>query len=290
MTTSVAVALVTRNAAPWVDGLAASIQAQTQAPGAIVIVDDHSTDDTRARIREAFGSTAEVIPSLSTASRRIDRIADNFSQAVRACSGFDVVILGDHDDVWLPDRIAHQAGCLGALPPTALMIASDGVLVDERGDPLGGTLRTNFRLPGTLGDDPRTILRLALTHLVATGGASAIRPSEYPSLAVPPGWLHDRWWSLVAAARGGLMIDDQPVIHYRVHRGQEAGLDRASHGSGPRGKLLRVGPLTAARKLHDFRRFLVPLADGDALADELRLLALAKTMGFLPAGDRARWA
>lgn len=284
MSETVAVALVTRNAAPWIDPLLESIRSQTRAPDAIVVVDDHSTDDTVARMRSALGPVVTVQPSLSAATRRIDRIAENFTQAVRACASHEVVILGDHDDVWLSDRIAHQATrLLTTSDRGTLMIASDGLLVDERDEPIGGTLRTNFPIPDHAADDPRATLRLALTHLVATGGASAIRPAAFPCLEVPPGWLHDRWWSLVAAARGGLLIDDTLVIDYRVHPGQEAGLDRASHGARAREKLLRVGPLTGARKLLDIRRDLRPQASNVELARELGLLPLARILGFLPA-------
>lgn len=162
------------------------------------------------------------------------------------------------------------------------MIASDGRLVTESGTPLGGSLRTNFPLPPFDDTNDIDILRLTLTHLVATGGSSAIRPSAFPELAVPPGWLHDRWWSLVAAVRGGLVIDPREVIDYRVHATQQAGLTRASHGQGARGKLSIVGPLTGARKLADVRRLLMPQAASESLARELRLLTLGRTMGFLP--------
>lgn len=284
MTESVAVALVTRNAAPWIDPLLESIRSQTRTPDAIVVVDDHSTDDTVARIRRALGPVVTVLPSVSAAKRRIDRIAGNFTQAVRACAPHEVVILGDHDDVWRPDRIAHQADRLLASEDfDSLMIASDGLLVDEQDEPIGGSLRTNFPIPDHAADDPRATLRLALTHLVATGGASAIRPAAFPRLEVPPGWLHDRWWSLIAAAQGGLIVDKALVIDYRVHPGQQTGLDRASHGARAREKLLRVGPLTGARKLLDIRRNLRPQASNVELARELGLLSLARTLGLLPA-------
>lgn len=283
-TDTVAVALVTRNAAAWIDGLLDSIQSQSRAPDRIVVVDDRSTDDTVDRIRRSCGSLVAILPSVSTGSRSIDRIADNFTQAVRACSSCDLVILGDHDDTWHPDRIAHQSRILSAATgKRPLMVASDGRLTDEVGRPTGATLRSHFWLPGARNLTDVEALRMTLTHLVATGGASAIRPAGFPSLEVPRGWLHDRWWSLVAAAQGGLIVDDALVIDYRVHPGQQAGLDRASHGSRSREKLLRVGPLTGARKLLDLRRVLRPQASNVELARELDLLSLARTMGFLPA-------
>ena len=274
---SVAVALVTRNAQAWIDQLLDSILAQTRQPDAIVIVDDHSTDDTLQRITRTLGSSATILHSTSTAKRGIDRIAENFTQAVRACEEHGAVILGDHDDIWFPDRIAYQASMLDSdKNRNTLMVASDGRLVDEHGVVQDGTLRSHFRLPHINRADTNAVLRLTLTHLVATGGASALRPSAFPTLDVPPGWLHDRWWSLLAAARGGLIIDGKPVIDYRLHQGQQAGLAQGTHGRSLGQKLRGIGPTTTIRKMRDISTRLRPLALPD-LREELGLTALART-------------
>jgi glycosyltransferase involved in cell wall biosynthesis len=276
---SVAIALVTHNAERWIDPLLRSILGQTRQPDSIVIVDDHSMDRTRGIIADILGDRVEVIPATSTASRSFDRISQNFVQGVRASQGHDVVVLGDHDDVWLHDRIAHQVGLLTAdAGRPALMVASDGRLVDGAGQPIGGTLRSVF--PGPPHDacvDPRALLRFTLAHSVATGGASAIRPLEFPDLSVPPGWLHDRWWSLVAAARAGLRIDDQVVIDYRVQQGQEVGLELGSQGLGGLSKARALGVAGSVRKLIAIRRHLLPLADDAGLRRELTLSSLLGT-------------
>jgi hypothetical protein len=63
---------------------------------------------------------------------------------------------------------------------------------------------------------------------VATGGASAIKPANFQYLNVPKGWLHDRWWSMAAAAHHALIIDTTPVIDYRISATQQVGLDTAA--------------------------------------------------------------
>lgn len=276
---SVAIALVTHNAERWIDSLLKSILGQTRQPDAIVIVDDRSTDQTRRIIADILGDQVEVIAATSTASRSFDRIAQNFVQAVRACRGHDVVVLGDHDDLWMPDRVAHQVRLLMGRPGLpALMVANDGRLVDGAGHPLGGTLRSAF--PGPPADarvDATAMLRFALTHPVATGGASAIRPDQFPDLRVPTGWLHDRWWSLVAAVRAGLLVDDEVVIDYRVEHGQQVGLARGSQGLEGLSKARSIGIVDSVRKLLDLTVHLSPLADDPALRREISLRRLLKT-------------
>lgn len=267
--TSVAAVLVTRDAERWLPALLASVAAQTRPADDLVVVDDGSTDGT-LDLLAASGAT--VLSSTSTATDITTRIAQNFLQGVRACAAADLVVLGDHDDVWHSSRIAHQAGVMD-LWADALMIASDGVLVDIDGAPTGGTLRSSFPVtPDWDALAPADRMRAALRTSVATGGASMIRPRAFPDLDVPPGWLHDRWWSLVATGRNGMLVDRQAVIDYRVQPGQQLGLDRGAQARTGVGRLTAlVGRgRSSARKASDLRR-LRALVDDPAVADVVTL-------------------
>ena len=77
-----------------------------------------------------------MVESTTTSTDVTTRIAQNFVQGVRACAAADLVVLGDHDDVWHPSRVAHQVGMLGVWARAA-MVASDGVLVDAKDEPVG---------------------------------------------------------------------------------------------------------------------------------------------------------
>lgn len=280
--TRVAAVLVTHDSAAWLEQTLASVRDQQRPADLLVIVDDRSTDGTRELIADMAGS-AIVLPARSAARDAISRTAHNFVQgAVHARTlGCDVVVLGDHDDVWHPHRVAHQAGVLEAHAQVA-MVASDAVLrydtASEAGAP--ARLREAFPVdPAFASWAPEQQLSYALGHSIATGGASAIRVSRLAPALVPPlGWLHDRWWSLAACVLDGMYVDPEQVIDYRVRAGQQVGVSRGRQAHT--GARRAAGSLTnVARHLsraRDVRAGLLPLATAPAMQRALTLRAIAR--------------
>jgi len=278
--TSVGALVVTHNSQRWIESTLRSIADQSRTASRIVVVDDGSTDDTTGIVHAVFGDRVLVLEAESAAEGRLDRIAQNFEQGVRALQDVDVVVLGDHDDVWQADRIARQIALLEA-NPRAVMVASDGRLVDADGQPTGGTLRTVFPVPTDFNElKPAQRMRTALRHSIATGGASAIRALFFYDVEIPPGWLHDRWWSLVATAHEGMLIDIDEVIDYRVTAGQEVGLDRGTQDSSGASRAARAvgGDASGAfRKLKDLQAQLTPYAT-DETRSELSTMRLVRSL------------
>lgn len=279
-TEPVAALLVTSNSARWIEATLDSILAQTRAPDAIVVIDDNSIDDTRSIINRFLKGRALVYRATSRAEDTTTRIAHNFRQGVRACADHAVAVLGDHDDVWHPDRIEHQTREL-AHHPSALMLASDGALIDAHGEPRKGSLRDAFPVPACWNDDaPLDQLRFVLRHSIATGGASALRPAAFADVAIPAGWLHDRWWSLVATVLGGMRIDGAHIIDYRVSGTQEVGLGQGRQ----RDSKFRRAVTAAAEapmvlgKVRDLHSGLLPYATDPTVARGLRWASLARTL------------
>ena len=281
----IAAAVVTHDGARWIREVLTSILEQSHGVDEIVVVDDHSRDGTCEIIADEFAGRVRVVPSDAPppgASRigTYTRIASNFAQAVRECQGADLVALADQDDRWHADRIARQVAAIGS----AVMLASDGRLVDDDGEVIGGTLRSAFPVPaGFEAGTGQQRMRGALGHSIATGSASMLRPRrliERDALDVPPGWLHDRWWSLVACAMDAMTIDESVVIDYRVRADQVVGLQLGLQQEGRRARLIghgrRLGPSVA--KLRDVHRLLVPLAADAGIRGELSWSRLLRTL------------
>jgi len=224
----IAALLVTHNSERWLQETLESIANQTRKPDHIVVIDDNSTDSTVAILSE------HGIMPIAATTRATDvttRIAQNFQQGIREVKDADIVVLGDHDDIWHQTRVERQASLLQGIGKanagtSILMVASDGTLVDENGNATSGTLRSTFPVVADWNELPADQqLNYALKHSLATGGASAIKPSYFADQEIPVGWLHDRWWSLLATVRLGMLIDIESVIDYRVHGSQQVGLN-----------------------------------------------------------------
>ena len=235
---STAAVLVTHNSARWIAETMHSVLNQDTPVDRIVVVDDHSADNTLSIIREhATSIPTEIRTSESTAKDVHTRIASNFVLGVRSAEA-ELVVLGDHDDVWHRHRVTSQLRVMQEHPDIALL-ASDGRVVQDGVGPGDTTLRSAFPVPAQF-DDWRTSQKFGFVvrHSVATGGACAIRPSAFHDLHVPSGWLHDRWWSLWAAAHDALLIDPTIVIDYRISASQQVGLDTASQDASVPGWLM----------------------------------------------------
>ena len=283
----VAAAVVTRDGATWIRQVLESILAQSHPVDHVVVVDDGSRDDTCGIIEREFASRVRLVRSADVRpadSRRslYTRIAANFTQAVIECDSLNVefVALADQDDVWHPDRIAHQRASIGS----ATMLASDGTLVDEAGHSRGGTLRSIFPVPaGFDAATPAQRMRWALRHSLATGSASLVRPFPLRAanaLMVPPGWLHDRWWSLVTCAMDSFRVDEAAVIDYQVRADQVVGLDAGLQQTSSTGRLLGHGRDlgSSIARLSDLHARLLPLARDRSIRSELSWLRMTRTL------------
>lgn len=267
--------LVTHNSERWLRATLESIANQTRKPDSIIVIDDNSTDATNSILAE-FAITP--IAAITTAADVTTRIAQNFQQGIREAKDADIVVLGDHDDIWHPTRIEQQAALLEA-DDSILMVASDGTLVDENGTATGGTLRTTFPVVANWNDLPANEqLAYALKHSLATGGASAIKPAYFAEQEIPEGWLHDRWWSLLATVRLGMLIDAESVIDYRVQGDQQVGLDTGTQAmdSAQKAKSRAANLNTSVRKAKDLSTILRAQCATPSLHAELTRTKLLK--------------
>ena len=255
MSPRIAAVIVTHNSEKFLPELLASIAAQTQHPDLILVIDDNSTDSTMEILNQHADSQIPITIHASTtiSTDTTTRIAQNFVQGVQLAhdSGAEIVILSDHDDTWHPYRVQHQVAFLDANPTTAFL-ASDGNTIGTQ------TIRSTFPVPEDFNDLPPTDQwRYAAKHSIATGGASALRPSGLSTIAVPAGWLHDRWWSLRAVREHCMAIDPTVVIDYRISPDQQVGLDTNHQGNPITWALKKITQApTTFKKMRDIANLL----------------------------------
>ena len=280
-----AVVMASHDGARFLASQLESILAQSLLPSALAIVDDASGDGSRDLIRDIARSSPIPIELIVVdGSRYADpksRITACIMRGIEAVASYEFLILSDQDDEWLPDRLMRQRDILRG-DSDVLLVAGDGVLIDESGAEIGSRLRDRFPPPldwGELG--PAERVRAAIRRSFVTGATCGLRRELVPMMApVPRRWLFDRWATLVATARDGLVLEPEAVIRYRIHPGQLLG-DRQANG--PDGTLRwrqilarGAGPVEAAVRASDVVRRIRPLALDRRVRDELSWGALAR--------------
>ena len=215
MTPRFSIALATCNGARFLHALLDSLAAQSLRPHELVASDDASTDDT-LHCLEAFAGHSPF-PVRILRNRKALGVAGNFGQALSACAG-DCIALADQDDVWHPAKLEKLAAALAA--PGILAVFSDADVVDADLTPLGYTMWQRVRF--TAQERRRMALGegfgILLKHRVVTGATLACKVGlRETALPMPPGWPHDAWLALLAAAQDGLAAVPEPLIAYRQH-------------------------------------------------------------------------
>lgn len=223
MTLSASVLLATCNGEAYIEPLLKSIMRQRRAPSELLVSDDASEDGTVGAI-ERFAEEAAFPVLLQRNDVRLG-VVTNFERLVERASG-DVIFLCDQDDVWLPEKVA----CLMDVfqdRPDVIGVFSDSFLVDSSGDRRRGTFWSTIHCRAAdraALADGRGLIEL-VTRPCVPGHALGFRSSARELiLPLSRGCLHDMWISRLLAGVGGLLAVEQPLVEYRLHGANAAGL------------------------------------------------------------------
>jgi glycosyltransferase involved in cell wall biosynthesis len=209
--------LATYNSARYLSEQLDSLFAQTFSDFTVLVSDDGSTDDTSLILSQYWQRFPERIRILQF-SGNAGGASANFGRLLE-CSAAEYVMFCDHDDVWLPDKIAV---CLdqmrsmekmhGAESP--LLVHTDLVVVGPKLERLNNSFWRFAKI-----NPARDALSQLLAQNVVTGctmlmnRALCTRASPIPPQAV----MHDYWCALVAAISGNIEYIDEGTILYRQH-------------------------------------------------------------------------
>lgn len=222
MTPLVSVLMPAYNAERYVAEAVQSILDQTFTDFELIVIDDGSTDSTRA-ILERFTARDSRIHLSSRANRGV---AATRNECLALSRGEFIAVL-DSDDVALPDRLARQLKYLDD-HPDCLALGSRALIIDPEGDPLDEWfIETSHEAidAKNIGSGISAICHSSVlmrrADVLAVGG--------YRDEAVPAEDL-DLWLRL--AEHGRLANLPETLTKYRVHDG---GISRANDGRLARG-------------------------------------------------------
>ncbi|WP_167737499.1 glycosyltransferase family 2 protein [Sphingomonas parva] len=224
---TVEVALATFNCESFLADLLDSLLSQTHEDFTILVADDASTDGTRAIVDSFVRRHPERIRLLGYSEHA--GYLGNFARLIEAVSA-DHVLFCDHDDVWLPNKIALTLRQMQALEQEygaerPALVHTDLVVTDA-------ALRVvHPSYASYAGLDPRQnrLERLLLTNVATGCTAMANRALYERARPIPPeATWHDHWLALTAAIHGNIRFVAESTILYRQHGANEVGVARWS--------------------------------------------------------------
>lgn len=222
-----------------------SALAQTYSNLRVTVVDDGSTDDSIAQLRDIENNRLRVIEQpQSGKSAALNRAI--------AQSTAEFCAIQDADDVSHPMRIAHLVGALQRNPKAAAALSGHELIIDGRRVGPTAPMKTPaearrdiaaFRMPA---HDPTAMFRLSLTRGI---------PFE-PSLAIGQGYDH----LLRVGERFPMLVVGECLYGYRVHTDSNTQRDGARRMASVLEVIRRacarrgVGPAATQRVLETFER------------------------------------
>lgn len=253
LSVSLSVAMCTYNGAQYLQEQLTSIANQTRMPDEVVVCDDRSSDQTVEIVR-SFARSAPFSVRLFINEQNLGP-SKNFEKALSLCRG-GLIALCDQDDYWFPEKLLRQSSTLeqdGALDG----VFSDAWLMD------GESRRSTDRLWARVGFSLRErqelhVERYLITRMlkgsVVTGATLMIRADALNLvLPVADGWMHDGWIAWMLALYSGIAAVSDPLIAYRIHGAQAAGVRPGMLGSRI-GHAFRVGRTTCLHTAKEFER------------------------------------
>lgn len=222
-TPSISVAMCTYNGERFLRAQLDSIAAQNRQPDELVICDDSSSDSGPEIVREFARRVAFPVRLVVNAENLGS--TKNFEKAISLCQGA-IVALADQDDIWYRTKLERiEKAFLRSSKVVAAF--SDADLIDDDSRLWGRRLWKAFSFDAA---EQRRFrngrgLKVLVKHPVVTGATMAFRRELFDILTpIPSKDIHDRWISFLLAARGSFEVISDPLMQYRRHESQQAGL------------------------------------------------------------------
>ena len=220
----ISIALCTYNGAKFLRDQLESIANQTLLPDELVVVDDHSTDNT-VEILSSFSSSSPFVVIIERNTTNLGPVL-NFSKAIAICKG-DYVATCDQDDVWLPEKLENTMEAMrqgeslyGSGTPLLVHTDLRVVVGEER-----RLLHPSFMEMMNIRHRSKDPIKVLLAQNFVTGCTMLVnRALVREAMPIPPSAvMHDWWFALIAAARGRILHLPFPTILYRQHAANVAG-------------------------------------------------------------------
>lgn len=218
----VSVIIPAYNAGEFIDATLQSVFAQTHQDFDVIVVDDGSTDTTRARVR-AYGDRVRYIHQMNAG------VGAARNRGLDAATG-DYVAFLDADDLWRPEKLEIQLK-VAARSPSSGLIACDGRRFLSGGDPMPGHLLSRWVVERLAGCDGGSLVgrfyREALQSNPITSPSQMLIPRpvtrEIGPMITGRNTAEDWDYTLRIALRYPITMHADSLVLYRVHDQSRSG-------------------------------------------------------------------
>lgn len=209
--------LATYNSSRYLEEQIDSILRQDNKDWHLLIRDGGSTDNTCRIIAEYCQKYPDKISQITFDGRA--SACENYSALLDAAAA-PYIMFADHDDIWLPDKIARTLSemanaekSFGSTLP--LLVFTDKLVADEN---MNVFAKSFFKYQNL--NPQKTSLNYLLVQNIPSGCTMLINRA-LANLARPvpiTAIMHDHWLALAAAAFGRIIyLDGAPTMMYRQH-------------------------------------------------------------------------
>lgn len=200
----VSVVLCTYNGSLFIEEQIRTILNQTYPIAELIIVDDHSTDNTLAVIERLAAENSCIRLYQNPVNLGFTA---NFEKALLLAQ-HELVAIADQDDVWHRQKIEIL---IQHLTDDCSLVYCDSVRFSDKPPESPRPNRKNRRIEGT---NPR---RIAVFNTIS-GHAVIIRKQLLAhALPIAPAVYYDWWLAMVAMCNGGVKFVPQVLVYQRAH-------------------------------------------------------------------------
>lgn len=216
--------LATYNSEKYLPELLDSLLAQSYTDWKLLVHDDGSSDQTLS-ILEAFEKKQDRSIKINSSKQPLGP-KQSFEYLLKNSSA-DYLMFCDHDDVWLPHKIAESLACIQQLeqknPDKPALVFTDLVVADEQLNTIHSSFWNYSKVDP---DNVYNCYKLLINN--PAPGCTFIMNKKVKQLVLPfpeQARMHD-WWILLKVAESGV-IDyiKEPGLLYRQHQKNKIGAE-----------------------------------------------------------------
>jgi glycosyltransferase involved in cell wall biosynthesis len=212
---NITIALAVYNGEKYLPQLLESLVKQTTLPFELIIIDDHSTDDSWSII-QSFKTDLFKVRFYKNESNR--GVVYTFKKLVSLCQT-EYLAFCDQDDIWLENKLTLSLNKMEELEKKSvnkpLAIFTDLIMIDEENDIIQNSFFQYFNIKC----NNYLFLDILFDNII-TGCTLLINKRMIEELLKMPDniLMHDYWVALICFSIGEVGVCNQPTILYRVHK------------------------------------------------------------------------